>query len=99
MRRLLAVLAPVAACLALASAVSGGQNVTYANVAPILDSKCVGCHTVGGIAPFSLATASDARAHAQLILAATQARIMPPWPPARDSLPFVGQSHRQLTAH
>jgi Copper type II ascorbate-dependent monooxygenase, C-terminal domain len=99
MRRLVAVLAPVAAALALATTVSGGQSVTYANVAPIFDNKCVSCHTVGGIAPFSLASASDARAHAQLIKAVTQARLMPPWPPGRDSLPFVGQAHRQLTAH
>jgi hypothetical protein len=98
MHRLLAVLVPIGACLALAATVSGGSSVTYANVAPIFESKCVGCHTVGGIAPFSLATASDARAHAQLIKGATQARLMPPWPPGPDSKPFVGQSHRQLTA-
>src|SRR5215471_4335698 len=97
MGRLLAVLAPLAACLVFAATMSGGPSVTYANVAPILNSKCAGCHTVGGIAPFSLATARDARKYAQLIAAATQARIMPPWPPGRDSLPFVGQAHRQLT--
>jgi mono/diheme cytochrome c family protein len=95
MRRLLAVLVPLAACLVFAATVSGGPSVTYANVAPILNSKCAGCHTVGGIAPFSLATARDARAHAQLIEAATQARLMPPWPPGRDSQPFVGQAHRR----
>jgi hypothetical protein len=98
MRRLLAVLIPCAACLIFATTVNGGRGTTYADVAPILNSKCAGCHTVGGIAPFSLASASDARTHAQLIKAATQARIMPPWPPGADSKPFVGQSHRQLTA-
>jgi hypothetical protein len=97
MRRLLAVLIPCAAGLIFATTVDGGSGTTYADVAPILNSKCAGCHTVGGIAPFSLASARDARAHAQLIKAATQARIMPPWPPGRDSKPFVGQSHRQLT--
>ena len=99
MRRLLAVIAPFAACLALASAVHGGQSVTYASVAPIFQSKCVGCHNLGGIAPFSLTTAADARAHAQLIEGATQARLMPPWPPGPDSQAFVGQGHRQLTQH
>jgi Copper type II ascorbate-dependent monooxygenase, C-terminal domain len=98
MGRLLAVLAPLAACLMFAAVVRGGPSVTYANVAPILNSKCAGCHTVGGIAPFSLATPRDARAHADLIAAATQARLMPPWPPGRDSQPFVGQAHRRLTA-
>jgi hypothetical protein len=67
-------------------------------VAPIFNSKCVGCHTIGGIAPFSLTSAADAHAHAQLIEAMTQARRMPPWPPGPDSKPFVGQSNRQLTA-
>src|SRR5436190_2344582 len=97
MRRLLAVLVPSAACLILATTVSGGSGTTYADVAPILNSKCAGCHTIGGIAPFSLASATDAHVHAQLIKAATQARVMPPWPPGRDSKPFVGQGHRQLT--
>ena len=99
MRRLAAVLAPVAVCLVLAAAVHGGQSITYAEVAPIFASKCAGCHTVGGIAPFSLSTAADARGHAALIVGATQARLMPPWPPSPDSQPFVGQSHRQLTKH
>src|SRR5262249_61277944 len=98
MGRLLAVLVLLAGCLVFVATVSGGPSVTYANVAPILNSKCAGCHTVGGIAPFSLATARDARAHADLIAAATQAPIMPPWPPARDSQPFVGEAHRQLNA-
>src|SRR5215831_6977730 len=98
MRRLLAVLMSCAAGLIFATTVNGGSGTTYADVAPILNSKCAGCHTVGGIAPFSLASASDARAHAELIKAVTQARVMPPWPPGRDSKPFVGQSQRQLTA-
>lgn len=99
MRRLLAVLAPLAASLVLTAAVHGGQRVTYASVAPIFASKCVGCHTIGGIAPFSLATAAAARAHAQLIEAVTQARLMPPWPPGPDSPAFVGQARKRLTKH
>jgi hypothetical protein len=101
MRRLVAVLVPLAACLALAATVSamrGGKAVTYANVAPIFADKCAGCHTVGGIAPFPLTTARDARSWAPLIAAATKARMMPPWPPGPDSPAFVGQSHRQLSA-
>jgi hypothetical protein len=71
---------------------------TYADVAPIFLDKCAGCHTIGGIAPFSITDQAQARAHAQLIKAMTQAGAMPPWPPGRDSKPFVGQSDRQLTA-
>jgi hypothetical protein len=99
MHRLVAVLALVGGCLAFATGVSGGPGATYADVAPIFNSKCVGCHTVGGVAPFSLTSAADAHAHAQLIEAMTQARRMPPWPPGPDSKPFVGQGSRQLTAH
>src|SRR5262249_38699038 len=32
------------------------------------------------------------------IEAVTKARIMPPWPPGRDSPALVGQSHRRLTS-
>jgi hypothetical protein len=101
MRRLLAVLGPFAACLVLTATVSGvrgAPTVTYADVAPIFADKCAGCHTVGGIAPFPLTTARDARSWAPLIAAATQARLMPPWPPAADSPAFVGQSRRRLTS-
>src|SRR6516225_5350193 len=100
MRRLVAVLVPFAACLVLTATVSGvrgSPSVTYADVAPIFADKCAGCHKVGGIAPFSLTSAREARPWAQLIKAATQARIMPPWPPGPDSLAFVGQSRRRLT--
>jgi hypothetical protein len=100
MRRFLTVLVPLGACLVLAGAVwgvRGGPRVTYANVAPIFADKCAGCHTVGGIAPFPLTTAADARQWAQLIEAVTEARMMPPWPPGPDSPAFVGQSHRLLT--
>src|SRR6185437_181475 len=70
---------------------------TYADVAPIFATKCAGCHTVGGVAPFALTSAGDAKAHAALIEAATRAGVMPPWPPGKDSKPFVGQTARRLT--
>jgi mono/diheme cytochrome c family protein len=76
---------------------AGRGVVTYAQVAPIFESKCVTCHTVGGVAPFPLATAADARSHADLIALMAKAGLMPPWPPARDSQPFVGQARRLLT--
>jgi len=100
MRRLVAVLVPFAACLVLTATVSGvrgGPSVTYADVAPIFADKCAGCHTVGGVAPFPLTSARDARSWAPLIVAATRARLMPPWPPGADSPAFVGQSRRRLT--
>jgi mono/diheme cytochrome c family protein len=71
---------------------------TWADVAPIFAAKCAGCHTVGGIAPFSLRTARSAAAHAPDILVMTQTGLMPPWMPGRDSPEYVGQSRRILTS-
>ena len=97
MRWLPASLAALAAGLVLAAPVAAAPP-TYADVAHVFNSKCTGCHTEGGIAPFSLRSATQAKSHAQLIKIMTQANAMPPWPPARDSMAFVGQSARQLTA-
>ncbi len=68
------------------------------DVAPILLSKCAGCHTVGGIAPFALTSARDAKTRAARIKDATQTGRMPPWMPGPESPPYAGQEHRQLTA-
>lgn len=71
---------------------------TWAKVAPVFAEKCAGCHSRGGIAPFSLTKARSAAAHASAILAMTRAGSMPPWMPGRDSPPYAGQSRRILTA-
>src|SRR6059058_6379787 len=78
---------------------SAASGPTYnRDVAPILDAKCAPCHRVGGIAPFSLTTAAEAKAHAAGIVRMTRAGVMPPWMPGRDSAPIVGRSRRRLTA-
>jgi len=97
-RWLPASLAALAAGLVFAAPLAAAPPPTYADVAHVFNDKCTGCHTEGGIAPFSLRSAKEAKAHAQLIKIMTQANAMPPWPPARDSMAFVGQSARQLTA-
>jgi hypothetical protein len=107
MRLWLVPLAALLAGLAFLPQVFGGTSsrhlaarrgvVTYAQVAPIFESKCVTCHTVGGVAPFPLTTAADARNHAALIALFTKTGQMPPWPPASDSRPFVGEAQRLLT--
>lgn len=76
----LAVAALAAAPLALAG--RGGPSAAptyYQNVKPILDGRCAGCHYAGGIAPFSLTTYRQARAHRREIADAVRRRIMPPW--------------------
>jgi hypothetical protein len=70
---------------------------TWANVAPIFAEKCAGCHTPGGIAPFSLLSARAAKAHANGILVMTKLGRMPPWMPGHDSPEYLGQSRRILT--
>jgi hypothetical protein len=68
------------------------------DVAPIIQRKCAGCHQVGGIAPFPLATAAQIRSRATLIGAVVQAGVMPPWPPGGKSPAYVGEQERKLTA-
>jgi hypothetical protein len=70
---------------------------TWDDVGPIFAQKCAGCHTPGGIAPFSLRSARAAKAHANGILVMTQLGRMPPWMPGRDSPHYLGQSTRILT--
>jgi hypothetical protein len=100
----------LAAAALVAAAIAGGTSLagrgssttpatapTWDDVAPLFADKCASCHVTGGIAPFSLTSASSAHAHAALILAMTQARLMPPWMPGPDSPPYLNQSQRILT--
>ena len=57
MRRLVALFALGASLAVVAPLHGDGGTPTYADVAPIFDSKCAGCHYAGGIAPFSLRNA------------------------------------------
>jgi hypothetical protein len=58
----------------------------YEHVQPILEKACLGCHMTGEIAPFSLETPEAAVKHAREIQLAVQAKRMPPWLPAPNSL-------------
>ncbi|REJ83751.1 MAG: T9SS C-terminal target domain-containing protein [Bacteroidetes bacterium] len=61
---------------------SKSQSVTWSvDVAPILYSKCTGCHNPSGIAPFSLITYADAYNEMADIEDAVSSGEMPPWPP------------------
>jgi hypothetical protein len=70
---------------------------TWAAVAPIFAEKCLGCHTTGGIAPFSLKSAQTAKRYSNAILVMTQLGRMPPWMPGHDSPAYLGQSRRVLS--
>jgi mono/diheme cytochrome c family protein len=96
--------AGVAVGVVAIAAGSGGESSrartaapTWDAVAPILAEKCAGCHTPGGIAPFSLRDARTAAAHADGILVMTKLGRMPPWMPGHDSPAYLGQSRRILT--
>jgi hypothetical protein len=65
------------------------------DVAPIVLRRCAPCHQPDGDAPFPLLTYDDVRRHARQIADVTSKRFMPPWKPAPDSPPFVGD--RRLT--
>ena len=88
-----------AAALAILVAHGGAASgPTYnRDVAPILDSKCASCHRLGGIAPFSLTTAGEAKAHAAGIVRMTRVGLMPPWMPGSDSAAIIGRERRRLT--
>jgi mono/diheme cytochrome c family protein len=107
-RRIGAALAvAVGAAVVVATIAAGSRDTRPANrtaaptwkaVAPIFAEKCVGCHTPGGIAPFSLRSAAAAKRYANGILVMTQLGRMPPWMPGHDSPAYLGQSQRILTA-
>src|SRR5208283_183108 len=52
------------------------------HIAPIVFSKCAGCHRPGEIGPFSLLSFEDVRKRGKLIQQVTDDRTMPPWHPA-----------------
>jgi hypothetical protein len=54
--------------------------VTYeADIRPLVETHCQGCHVAGGIAPFALATYDDLMKMQAPALAAIQSRRMPPY--------------------
>lgn len=74
-----------------ADAGSSSASVTYyRDVKPILDAKCVSCHSEGSFAPFPLSSATDAVTQRTAIKAATAAHTMPPWPPSATCTQYAG---------
>ncbi len=82
--RVVSIAAPLAAIVGCYGASTPGEPagppVTYyKDVEPIVQSHCLGCHSKGGIAPFTLDSYEAVKGMSSAIVAATKAGIMPPW--------------------
>jgi Flp pilus assembly protein TadD len=83
-------------CLLVLASPLFGESVTFdKDIAPITFRSCAPCHHAGGNAPFPLLTYQDVRKHAAQVVAVTQRRYMPPWPPQTSYGEFAGE--RRLT--
>ena len=51
------------------------------DVAPILQAKCVACHSEGGVAPFAMKDYATVKGWAPMIREAIRTDAMPPWHP------------------
>lgn len=66
-------------------------NPTYVrDIQPLVEDRCLNCHTDGGIAPFALETYEQVQAAKDAIKAAVVARTMPPWLPGQDCTDYRG---------
>ena len=61
------------------SAVALPAPTFHRDVAPILQKRCVSCHSEGTAAPFALNTFRDAAAHAEMLAEVVEDQRMPPW--------------------
>src|SRR5207244_10674639 len=92
------VVALVVPLAALGTLRSGSDPPTFErDVAPILQSKCEGCHRLGGIAPFAFATRKDVTTWARAIGTTGRSGVAPPWPPGPSSPHYVGEETRKLS--
>lgn len=60
------------------------------DVAPIVYSRCAGCHRPEGPGPFDLLTYDDVADRAQQIAEVTASRFMPPWLPEPGGVELLG---------
>jgi hypothetical protein len=77
------------------SSTDGGEPTYVRDIQPLLNTKCAGCHTEGGIAPFALETYEQVNAMKGAVKTAVVARIMPPWLADDACADYVG--NRSLT--
>jgi len=75
----------------------GDAPVSYTKViAPVLQRKCVGCHSAGNIGPFAMSSYKKVKGWSEMIREVVLARRMPPW----HADPHFGKfsNDRSLTA-
>jgi hypothetical protein len=60
-------------------AASAGAITYQKDIRPVVEARCVGCHTQGGSGPFALTSWSDVDQYKSLMVTAVQSRHMPPW--------------------
>jgi hypothetical protein len=81
----------LAILLVVAAACSRGRSVTFTeDVEPILQTRCDGCHALGGIAPVPLDSYLKAKIHGSAIDQMVASGAMPPWPPSDRGVPLKG---------
>lgn len=72
------------------------EAISYAaDVAPILEAKCVTCHQQGGIGPFAMSEYAMVKGFAPMIREAIRTDTMPPWHP--DALVGAFKHDQSLT--
>jgi hypothetical protein len=86
----LTILLALTGCTSLNPAIpldpGGTSGLTYfQDTAPIIATRCGGCHDEGGVAPFPLTTYEEVSAKATWIRQVVADRLMPPLPPDQSN--------------
>lgn len=69
--------APVKGCLVTYATLA---DLSYEkDIAPIVQSKCVSCHTEGGIGPFNIDSHKRLASRSDMIREVIRTKLMPPW--------------------
>lgn len=83
-------------CIAFACGLNAQDITYYKDIAPLIETKCAGCHKPGDSGPFSLLTYEDVAKRASFIKEVVQNRYMPPWKADSHYVSFANE--RSLTA-
>ncbi len=74
-----------------ATPIPSDELTWHSRTRALVQSACVGCHTEGGVAPFSLATLDDVVKMGPAVKAAVESGRMPPWTPDPTCRPMEGE--------